>query len=335
MSSNKQRRVVVSGMRPTGRLHLGHYHGVIVNWVRLQDDPDIDECYYFVADWHALTTEYDSTSQISKFSKEVVIDWLAYGVDPNKATLFVQSRVPEHAELNLMLSMITPLSWLERVPSYKELQKELKGKDLSTYGFLGYPLLQTADVAIYNATDVPVGEDQVAHLELAREIVRRFNRIFKTDILVEPQALMTHVPKLPGTDGRKMSKSYDNSIYLSDDPETVRKKVMPMMTDPARVTRADPGDPEKCPVYDYHKIYSDDTVKEWVVKGCTTAGIGCVDCKREMLRGMDKMLAPFREKRREIAAKPGYVAEVLGAGNEGACKVARENLKKVKEALGL
>lgn len=335
MSEKSQDKVIVSGMRPTGMLHLGHYHGVIENWTKLQEDTSFKDKYFFVADWHSLTTDYDNTSEINTYVKELVIDWLAYGVDPAKSTVFVQSKIPEHAELHLLLSMITPVSWLERVPSYKDLQKELVGKDLSTYGFLGYPLLQTADVAIYDGTHVPVGQDQVAHIELSREIVRRFNHIFKGETLVEPQAILTQVPKLPGTDGRKMSKSYNNSLFLSDDSEATRRKVLPMMTDPARVTRGDPGDPNKCPVWDYHKIYSSEKVQSWVMKGCTTAGIGCVDCKKELLKGMDEKLEPFRQKRREIESKPDYVMDVIRDGNEKARKVAKVNLEKIQEVMGL
>jgi len=322
-------------MRPTGMLHLGHYHGVIENWVKLQEDSRFSACYYFVADWHSLTTEYDNTEEMPVFVRENVIDWLAYGVDPDKATVFVQSQVPEHAELHLVLSMYTPISWLERVPSYKDLQKELTGKDLSTYGFLGYPLLQTADVAIYKGTDVPVGQDQVAHIELSREIVRRFNHHTQSEILPEPQALLTSIPKLLGTDGRKMSKSYNNSIYLSEDSEAVRKKVMPMPTDPARVKRTDPGDPDKCPVFDYHKIYSGDEQKAEVTQGCTTAGIGCVDCKKILLSAMDDKLEPYRQKRSEVVAQKNYVDDVLSSGNAHARSVAKENILKIREVLHL
>lgn len=335
MSEKNPDKVVVSGMRPTGMLHLGHFHGVIENWVKLQADTSFKSQYFFVADWHSLTTEYDNTSEIHDSVSELVIDWLAYGVDPEKATIFIQSKIPEHAELHLLLSMITPVSWLTRVPSYKDLQKELSNKDLSTYGFLGYPLLQTADVAIYDGTHVPVGQDQVAHIELSREIVRRFNHIFKTSALVEPQAILTQVPKLPGTDGRKMSKSYNNSIYLSDDAETAAKKIMPMMTDPARMKRTDPGDPNKCPVFDYHKIYSTDSVRDEVTKGCTTAGIGCVDCKKMLLKGMDEKLEPYRARRNEIAAQKDHVADVLQTGNDQARAVAKGNLEKIQAVMGL
>lgn len=327
-------KVIVSGMRPTGLLHLGHFHGVIENWVRLQNDPSYQNCYFFVADWHSLTTEYDNTEPLQDYIKEVVIDWLAYGVDPKKAILFVQSKVPEHAELQLLLAMITPVAWLERVPSYKDLQQQLTHKDLSTYGFLGYPLLQTADVAIYDGTHVPVGEDQVAHLELSREIVRRFNHIYKTENgLVECQPVLTQVPKLPGTDGRKMSKSYNNSIYLKDTEEEARKKVMPMITDPARQRRTDPGDPDKCPVFDYHKIYSSNETKSEVAEGCRGAGIGCVDCKKMLLKGMDEALAPYRIKRQEIAANASFVGDVLNQGNQAAREQAKKTMDRVRSIM--
>lgn len=329
----KRPRTVVSGMRPTGRLHLGHYHGVIENWTKLQEDKRFSAVYYFIADWHALTTEYAAPGEISAYTRENVIDWLAFGVDPKKAMIFVQSQVPEHAELHLILSMYTPISWLERVPSYKEMQRELKDKDLSTYGFLGYPLLQTADVALYHGTDVPVGQDQVAHIELAREIVRRFNNHVKKDVLAQPQCLLTPVPKLVGTDGRKMSKSYGNSIFLSETSSQVHKKILPMMTDPARVKRSDPGDPNKCPVFDYHKIYTGEEEKAYVVKGCTTAGIGCIDCKKILLKNMDARLEPMRERRFKIAKDKDYVNDVIATGNARAHKVAAEHMKEIREVL--
>lgn len=324
------KNIIVSGMRPTGMLHLGHYHGVIANWVTLQADPKFSQAYFFVADWHSLTTEYENTTDIKKYVSNIVLDWLAFGVDPNKAVIFVQSQVPEHAELHLLLSMITPVGWLERVPSYKDLQNELSHKDLATYGFLGYPLLQTADVTMYGGTHVPVGQDQVAHIELSREIVRRFNHIFKTDFLREPQPLLTSTPKVPGTDGRKMSKSYNNSVFLSDSSAEASKKIMPMMTDPARKRRTDPGDPEKCPVFDYHKIYSDNQTRSEVTVGCTTAGMGCVDCKKLLVTAMDKTLEPFRAQRAELASK-NIVADVLAAGCAQAKAVAGEKMKQIRE----
>lgn len=324
-------------MRPTGNLHLGHYHGVIENWAVLQNDPSVSSLYLFVADYHALTTHYETSSSIGvrNLAREMVLDWIAFGVDPGKATCFVQSDVPEHAELHLLLSMITPVAWLERVPSYKDLQKELTNRDLSTYGFLGYPLLQTADVAIYGGTGVPVGQDQVAHIELSREIVRRFNHVFRSELLVEPQPLLTQVPKLPGTDGRKMSKSYNNSIFLSDTPDVIAKKVLPMTTDPARIRKTDPGDPEKCPVYDYHRIYTSPESRAEVVIGCTQAKFGCVDCKRILLKGMGEKLEPFQKKRAELAANPGFIDDVIAAGGIKAREVARNTVKLVKGAMGL
>ncbi len=331
----KPQNVIVSGMRPTGALHWGHYHGVITNWVKFQSDAAYAKAYFFVADWHALTTEYTDTSEIKNSTQDNVLDWLAYGVDPKKAVIFVQSRVPEHTELHLLLSMITPVGWLERVPSYKDLQLELSQKDLATYGFLGYPLLQTADVALYHGTHIPVGQDQVAHIELSREIVRRFNHIFKGDYLPEPQPVLTSIPKLPGTDGRKMSKSYNNSVFLSDTAEATAKKIMPMMTDPARKLRTDPGDPNKCPVFDYHRIYSTAAVQSEVYTGCTTAGIGCVDCKKKLNTGVDAMLAPFRAERLKIAAQKSFVADVIDDGCKKAQVVAKENMGRLKEIVKL
>lgn len=328
-------KIIVSGMRPTGMLHLGHYHGVIENWVKLQQDQSFKNLYIFVADWHSLTTEYENTDKIREYILENVIDWLAYGVDPSKAVIFVQSQVPEHAELHLLLSMITPVAWLERVPSYKDLQKELTNKDLSTYGFLGYPLLQTADVAIYGGSHVPVGQDQVAHIELSREICRRFNHIFKSEVLVEPQSLLTEIPKLLGTDGRKMSKSYNNSIYLSETEEQVSKKIMPMMTDPARVKRTDAGDPDKCPVYDYHRIYSEQASLDEISSGCRSAGIGCVDCKKVLLKNMKQTLEPHQERRIKIAADRDYVRDVLRDGGKRARDVAKQNLERINQVVGI
>lgn len=336
MSSQElTKNIIVSGMRPTGKLHLGHYHGVIANWVQQQNDARFAGLYVFVADYHALTTEYENADVIRASVKDIVLDWLACGLDPEKATCFVQSAVPEHAELHLLLSMITPNGWLERVPSYKDLQRELTTRDLSTYGFLGYPVLQTADVAIYNGTHVPVGQDQVAHIELSREIVRRFNHVTKTATLVEPQPLLTSVPKLPGTDGRKMSKSYNNSIFLSDSGEDIRKKIMPMTTDPARMRRTDPGDPEKCPVFDYHKIYATAATRSEVTEGCTQAKIGCVDCKKKLLEFLIPFHEPFSAKRAALALKPQIVEEAIRCGNKKAQNVARQTLERAKQAMGL
>lgn len=323
---------VLSGMRSTGRLHLGNFHGALQNWVKLQDG---NECFFFVADWHSLTTDYADTAQLKKNAEEMIIDWLACGIDPKKSTLFIQSWLPEHAELHLLLSMITPISWLERVPSYKEIRAQLSERDLSTYGFLGYPNLQTADIVIYNANKVPVGEDQVAHIELSREIVRRFNFIYKKDVLVEPKPLLTPTPKVPGLDGRKMSKSYNNCVYISDTKEEVRKKIMPAVTDPARKRREDPGNPDVCIIHDYHRLYSPPDVVEWSVKGCRTAAIGCVDCKKKLLEHMDVFWDPIRERRAELAKHPKNVWDIVKDGTDKARKTAQATMEKVREAMKL
>jgi tryptophanyl-tRNA synthetase len=392
---------VLSGMRPTGSLHLGHYHGVLKNWVRLQAEYP---CLYFVADWHALTTDYAAPGDIPKNTWDMVIDWLASGVDPNQAILFIQSLVPEHAELHLLLSMMSPLGWLERVPTYKDQQEKLADKDLSTYGFLGYPLLQSADILIYRAKYVPVGEDQVPHLEFSREVARRFNHLYGREpgfedkakaavkkmgskkarlfndlrtrfleggdgealkraqalldeqqsmprgdrerlfgwlegggkkILVEPEALLTEASKMPGLDGQKMSKSYGNTISLREEPESVAKKIRVMPTDPARVKRTDPGNPEKCPVWDLHKIYSDDERKKWVVKGCTTAGIGCLDCKQPVIDAINAELAPMRERAQPYLDDPTLVKNITADGCEKARRLAGETMRDVREAMGL
>ena len=392
-------------MRPTGALHLGHYHGALKNWVRLQQDYD---CFYFVADWHALTTHYEDSEIIERNVYDMVIDWIAAGLDPEKATIFIQSRLPEHAELFTLLSMGTPLGWLERVPTYKDQIEKLKDKDLATYGFLGYPLLQAADILIYKAAFVPVGEDQASHVELTREVARRFNHLYgrapsfeadvaaalaklaKDDaryfdkqrkafgetgaaealargeavvrraaaqvagwsdadtelllghlhgggksILVEPQALHTEVLRLPGVDGTKMSKSYGNAILMRDDPEVVAKKVRGMMTDPARVRRTDPGDPEKCPVWSFHKVYSDEATREWVVKGCTSAGIGCLDCKQPVIDAIVQEQQPWRERAAALLADPKKVHWIVEMGTERARTVARQTMKDVRGAMGL
>jgi tryptophanyl-tRNA synthetase len=392
---------VLSGMRPTGQLHLGHYHGVLKNWLKLQHSY---ECFFFVADWHALTTHYDETTDISAYSLEMVIDWLAAGILPSSAHVFVQSHVPEHAELHLLLSMITPLSWLERVPSYKDQQEKLKEKDLATYGFLGYPLLQSADILIYKAAMVPVGEDQVAHVEMTREVARRFNHIYGNEpdfmekaekaiakmspktaklykelrkryteqgdqealpvahalledqqnlslgdkerlygylegagkiILPEPQALLTEQSKLTGLDGQKMSKSYNNTIALREDPKSVEQKIKTMPTDPARVRRSDPGDPEKCPVWYLHKVYSNDEVKKWVVAGCTTAGIGCIECKRPVIDAVEAEIQPIRERALEYVKDKSAVQAILEKGAAEAREIARDTLDEVRKAMGL
>ncbi len=396
-----QNQRVLSGMRPTGRLHLGHYHGVLKNWLELQHEY---ECFFFVADWHALTTEYENKDVIAENVWEMVIDWLAVGINPGMARLFIQSRVPEHAELHLLLSMITPLGWLERVPSYKDQQEKLREKDLDTYGFLGYPLLQSADILIYKAGLVPVGEDQVAHIELTREVARRFNHLYGREadfvaraeaavkkmgkknakiymelrkqyqeqgdqdalakaralleaqqnitlgdrerlfgylegegkmILPEPQALLTPTPKMPGLDGQKMSKSYGNTIGLREDPAVVEKKLRTMPTDPARVRRTDPGDPEKCPVWGFHQIYSSEETRAWVMEGCRSAGIGCLDCKRPVIEAVLAEQAPIRERAEEFAGNPDVVRNILNEGCEAARDVARETMEEVRAAVGL
>ncbi len=321
---------VLSGMRPSGRLHLGNYHGALQNWVKIQNEYD---CHFFVADWHSLTTEYADPSNLKDWVENMVIDWLACGLDPKKSKLFIQSWVPEHAELHLLLSMITPISWLERVPSYKEIKEQLSNKDLGTYGFLGYPNLQTADIIIYNASGVPVGEDQVAHVELSREIVRRFNFLYKKDVFKEPKPLLTLTPKVPGLDGRKMSKSYNNCIYISDTKEETHKKIMPAVTDPARKRRDDPGNPDVCLVFDYHKLYTPEAEQKEIDHGCRTAGIGCVDCKKKLLVHMDKFWDPIREKRVAIAKKPKKVWDIVEDGTKKARKVAQETMLKVREAM--
>ena len=396
---------VLSGMRPTGALHLGHYHGALKNWVRLQDDY---ECFFFVADWHALTTHYEEREVIEKNVYDMVIDWIAAGLDPTRCTSFIQSRLPEHAELFTLLAMGTPLGWLERVPTYKDQIEKLKDRDLATYGFLGYPLLQAADILIYKASFVPVGEDQASHVELTREVARRFNHLYgrgaaveaqtaaaiaklsKDDarylerqrkafgqtgaadalakgeaiiaraaatiagwsaadtellhghlrgtgrtVLVEPQALHTEVATLPGLDGRKMSKSYGNAILMRDEPAEVARKVRGMMTDPARVHRSDPGNPERCPVWDFHKVYSDDATRDWVWKGCTSAGIGCLECKQPVIDAIVAEQKPWRERAETYLANPKQVHWIVEMGTERARIVARETMKGVREAIGL
>ena len=388
-------------MRPTGRLHLGHYHGVLKNWLRLQHEY---ACFFFVADWHALTTDYEHPRDIPANTWEMLIDWLAVGIDPKAAKIFIQSQVPEHAELHLLLSMMTPLGWLERVPTYKDQQEKLKEKDLATYGFLGYPLLQTADILIYKATMVPVGEDQVAHIELAREVARRFNHLYGSEpdfaeqaeaavrklgkknaklyselrkkfqeagdhgaldtaralledtqnltladrerlsgylegvsrvILPEPQPLLTPMAKMPGLDGQKMSKSYGNTIGLREEPDVVRQKLKTMPTDPARVRRTDPGVPEKCPVWSFHQVYSSGEVKDWVRQGCTTAGIGCLECKQPVIDAVLAEQAPIRERALELAEDNRLVRDIAAEGAEAAREVARATLTEVRQAMGL
>ena len=324
---------VLSGMRPTGKLHLGNYMGALANWVKLQDRYD---CYFFIADYHALTTDYADTSELPQNTKEVILDYLAAGLDPEKSVLFLQSRVPQHAELFLIFSMITPLGWLERVPTYKEQQENLTGKDLSTYGFLGYPLLQAADILVYQAQHVPVGQDQVAHVELTREVARRFNHFYKLDgkeVLPEPQALLTPSPKLPGTDGRKMSKSYGNTILLSDPEPEVRKKLKTMVTDPARIRRSDPGDPDKCPVGDLHKLFSTTETLAKVYEGCRSAGIGCIECKGWAADSLMKTLQPIQDRRAQMTE--AHAIEILKEGSRRAEKRAEQTMVEVREAMRL
>jgi tryptophanyl-tRNA synthetase len=392
---------VLSGMRPTGALHLGHYHGALKNWVRLQSEMD---CYYFVADWHALTTHYENREIIEKNVFEMVIDWLAAGLDPNQCTLFLQSKIPEHAELFTLLSMGTPIGWLERVPTYKDQQEKLKDRDLSTYGFLGYPLLQAADILIYRAKYVPVGEDQASHVELTREVARRFNHLYGREfdyqdqvkrvlanlppesvkrleksrkkfqelgdskalegalgfvfeqahlnahdkerlagyikgtgqeILLEPHALLTQASKVPGLDGAKMSKSYNNSIAIREEKSSLEHKIKRMPTDPARVKRNDPGDPEKCPVWQFHLLYSSDETRAWVQKGCKTAGIGCLECKEPVINGILKEQQPMLERAEPYMSNPKIVKEIVEMGTEKARRVAQTTMQDVRSAMGL
>jgi tryptophanyl-tRNA synthetase len=322
---------ILSGMRPTGFLHVGHIVGALENWVALQDDY---ECFYCVVDWHALTTDYEKPGDIAQSSLDIAAEWLAVGLDPKKSVIFVQSQVPQHAELHLAFSMITPLGWLERVPTYKEQREQLSHKDLSTYGFLGYPLLQAADIAVYRADTVPVGEDQLPHLELSREIIRRFNFLYGP-VFPEPQGRVTKTPRLPGTDGRKMSKSYNNFLNLQDSPEALSKKVLTMKTDPARVRRSDPGDPEKCPVYDFHKAFSKPEEIAMVNKECRTAGIGCIDCKKVMLGNLEPRLAPMRERRENIVKDMDGVRDVLREGAKAARAEAEKTMDAVRSAMHL
>lgn len=326
-----KRERVLSGMQASGKLHLGNLVGALKNWVDLQDKYD---CFYFVADWHALTTGYANPSTIKESTQDLLINFIAAGLDPDKSTIFIQSMVPQHAELHLLLSMITPLGWLERVPTYKEKQEQLKDRDLSTYGFLGYPVLQTADIIIYRAKHVPVGIDQFPHLEISREIVRRFNYLYK-EVFPEPEGLLTEFPKVPGLDGRKMSKSYDNAIYLSDSPEVVEQKIRTMMTDPARKRKTDKGEPELSPVYYLHKIFSSNEEIEEVTHGCRTAGIGCIDCKKILIKNVFAYMEPIWKKRNEFLSNPDLVLEIAIKGSQKAGKVAEETMLLVREAMGL
>ena len=322
-------------MRPTGQLHLGNYVGALANWVQMQDRY---QCFFFVADWHALTSDYADTSKIKENSMEVLLDWLAAGLDPAKCTIFMQSHVPQHAELHLLFSMVTPLGWLERVPTYKEQRENIADKDLSMYGFLGYPVLQAADILIHKGNVVPVGEDQVAHVELTREIVRRFNQFYKLKdepVFPEPQALLTKTPKLPGTDGRKMSKSYGNTILLTDREPTVRQKLKTMVTDPARVRRSDPGNPDVCPVGDLHKIFSSAETMAKVNEGCRSAGIGCIECKGWAADSLVQILKPMQERRKKYEDNPRLAWDILEAGNSRARQSADATMNEVRAAMGM
>src|SRR6201984_2217386 len=333
-TSTHFRKRVLSGMRSTGKLHLGNYVGALANWVRMQDEY---QCFFEVADWHALTTDYADTSRIKENSLEVTIDWLAAGPDPEKSVIFIQSHVPAHAELHLLFSMITPLGWLERVPTYKEQRENIKDKDLGTYGFLGYPVLQAADILIYRADCVPVGEDQVAHVELTREIARRFNGFYgaENEVFPEPQALKTQAPKLPGTDGRKMSKSYGNTIMLADPEPVVRQKLKTMVTDPGRVRRSDPGNPDVCPVGDLHKIFSSKETMAKVNDGCRSAGIGCIECKGWAAVSLVRLLNPMQERRKKFEENPRLAWDILEAGTERARNAAAETMSGVRDAMGM
>jgi tryptophanyl-tRNA synthetase len=330
---NHKKARVLSGMRPTGKLHLGHLVGALDNWVRLQGQY---ECFFFVADWHALTTDYADTSAVKQNIMEMMYDMLAAGLDPEKSVLFIQSHVAQHAELHLLLSMITPLSWLERVPTYKEQRENIKDKDLGTYGFLGYPVLQSADILMYKADFVPVGEDQVPHIELTREIARRFNMFYagkREHVLSEPQPLLTSMPKLPGTDGRKMSKSYGNAILLSEPEPEIRQKLKTMVTDPARVRRTDPGNPQVCPVYSLHKIFSDPQTIANVETGCTTAAIGCIQCKGWAADNLMETIRPLQDRRRRFEQNPKMVWEILEAGSARARRSAENTMTDVRDSM--
>ena len=322
---------LLSGMRPTGSSHLGHLVGAYRNWVAMQDEFD---AFYCIVDWHALTTDYKDTGELRQSTLEIATDWLAVGLDPKRCALFVQSQVPEHAELHLLLSMVVPLGWLERVPTYKELIRELKEKDLHTYGFLGYPVLQAADILMYDAAVVPVGEDQKPHVELTREIARRFNS-FYGNVLREPAVRLTPSPRLPGTDGRKMSKSYGNVIGIAEDEGSVRGKLRTMMTDPARKRLKDPGDPDKCPVFDLHRIFSDQQTRDWAAEGCRSAGIGCIQCKNALADHLVHEIAPIGARRREYEARPDDVRDVLAAGRREASEAAARTMERVRAAVQL
>jgi tryptophanyl-tRNA synthetase len=325
------RKRVLSGMQPSGRMHLGNLLGALENWKRLQEEY---RCFFFVADWHAVSTNYADTSRIREFTREMIIDWLSAGLDPEKCTIFIQSKIPEHAVLHVLLSMITPVSWLERNPTYKEKREEIRDRDLSMYGFLGYPVLQAADILIYKPEFVPVGVDQLPHLELTREIVRRFQTFYRP-VFPEPQPLLTQVPKVPGLDGRKMSKSYNNAVYLSDPPNVLEEKIRTMVTDPQRARRTDPGNPDVCPVYAFHKIYTPSDEVAEIDKGCRSAGIGCIDCKKILIRGMIQSLEPIWERRTLWAGDADRVDQVAEEGSRKAQETARETLREVEAAMNL
>ncbi len=327
-----KRKRILSGMQPSGKLHLGNYFGALQNWVSLQDE---FECYFFIADWHALSSLYEDPHRIKEYSFEVAVDWLSAGLDPEKSTLFIQSEIPEHAELHLILSMMVPVPWLERNPTYKEKRDEIKNVDMSSYGFLGYPVLQTADIVLYKADYVPVGIDQAPHLEISREIVRRFNKLYKKKVFIEPGAKISDIPRLSGVDGRKMSKTYNNAIFLSDSEKEISKKVQSMLTDPTRARREDAGDPDVCNLYLFHKIYSPKTMRDEINSDCRTAKIGCGDCKKMLTQTMLESMRPMMEKRREILTRPDEVKEILREGTLKAHVVAKATLEQAKQAMKL
>ncbi len=329
-AADSSKRRILSGMRTTGRLHLGNYYGALYNWVKLQEHY---RCYYFVADWHAITTEYEAPQDISGFIPEMIIDWLSAGLDPEKSTLFVQSAIPEHAELFLIFAMFTPVPWLERNPTYKDQIQALAHKDLTTFGFLGYPVLQAADILMYKAEGVPVGVDQVPHVEMTREIARRFNHLYRP-IFPEPEALLTEIPKLTGTDGRKMSKSYDNCIYLSDTPEVMAQKVRQMTTDTLRPFRRDPGEPDRCLAFPFHRLNLPRERLAEIMQDCRAATLGCVDCKKLLAESLLKNMAPLQERRRHFEAHPDEVQDILQEGNKRAREQARQTMAEVREAIG-
>jgi tryptophanyl-tRNA synthetase len=329
--SEQKKKTVFSGIRPTGPAHLGNYAGAMRNWVHLQDKY---KCFYSIVTWHALSSEYQNSKIIKEYTLEMAIDLLSIGLDPEKCVLFVQSDVKEHAELHLLLSMITPLPWVERVPTFKDMQKELADRDINTYGYLGYPVLQTADIILYKADVVPVGEDQAAHLELAREITRRFNRLFG-NLFPEPQIMLTETPRLAGTDGRKMSKSFGNAVYLKDRPEVIRAKIAPMMTDTRRKRRSDPGEPNDCPAFTLHNAFVDKERREKLAKACRTAGIGCLECKKVVIESLIKLFGPYQEKRTKLEGDPELVWGILEQGNARARKAAQKTMEAVRAAIGI